>query len=124
MTEKLIIDFLNKTRSDQLEWEELFEQKRVINFWKRHIKKVDKFDEAQIREIRRGFESGLTIKQIEFYAKPKFKVEQMSVLRHFFEFTVTAEEAKICNECFDPSQMTEILQGIYDGLTLEQVKVY
>lgn len=43
------------------------------------------FNENQIREIRQGFENGLSTEQIQFYADSKFDCEYMHQIRDISE---------------------------------------
>ena len=44
--------------------------------------------------MRKGFENGLTIEEIELYANPKYDWEQMREIRESFRNGLTMEEVK------------------------------
>jgi hypothetical protein len=46
-------------------------------------------------EIRKGFEKGLTIEQVKFYANPKFDYRLMREMRYDFEDGLTMEQIKL-----------------------------
>ena len=53
------------------------------NFIKQ-CKKSRKFNEYQMTEIIKGFEDGLSMEQVQFYAKPEFDENEMEVIRWRF----------------------------------------
>ena len=63
----------------------------------------------QIKEIRLGFQAGLTIEQIKIYAKSELSWEQMRQIRLAFKAGLTIEQIKICAKSeFSPDQMNQI----------------
>ena len=49
------------------------------------------FNEEQMLQIRAGFESGLTIEEVETYAKPEFDNQKMEELRLGIESNISLE---------------------------------
>lgn len=56
------------------------------------ITKGKEFNENQIDEIQEGFENGLSMEQIQFYADSKFDCEYMHQIRLGFENDLTMEQ--------------------------------
>ena len=84
-----------------------------------------KFDNYQMWEIRKGFENELTMKQVQFYANPKFDGWQMNEIREGFNNGLSMEQVQVySNSKFDWEQMDEIRLGFKHGLTMEQVQSY
>ena len=53
-----------------------------------------KFDIEQTRQISYGFEDGLTMEEVKFYAKPEIHEDKMYKIRKDFESGLTIEEVK------------------------------
>jgi hypothetical protein len=85
-----------------------------------------KFNGDQIYQIRRGFENGLSDKQVELYAKPEFEDDQMRAIRSGFEEDgLTIEQAKVfAKPEFNRNQMDEIKQGFKNALPMDKVMFY
>lgn len=88
--------------------------------------KKDGFDYDQITQINWGFRGGLSIEQIQFYAKKEFHWYQMNGIRLGFEYKLTCEQIKLyAKPEFDSEQMNQIRLGFCeDDLTIEQVLLY
>ncbi len=82
-----------------------------------------KFNGAQLREIRHGFDYGLTMDQVKVYADPKFNKYQMEEIRLSFENGLTTEQVKLyANPRFDDFQMNRIYWDLKNGMSIEEVK--
>lgn len=83
------------------------------------------FVRYEMEEIKKGFENGLTVEQVAFYAREEFKFHKMREIRKGFENGLTMEQVKLyAREEFEASQMEEIRLGFQDGLSMEQVAFY
>ena len=112
------------------------------------------FDENQIEEIVRGLENGLTIDEVKIYAKSNLYFDQMEQIRLGLEHQLTEEQIKIianpdlqryeslliriCYEYnvpqneiddllskkFDEWETWEIVAGLKNGLTIDEIKTY
>lgn len=75
------------------------------------------FNENQIREIRQGFENGLSTEQIQFYADSKFDCEYMHQIRLGFENDLTMEQVQVyAKPEFSKMQMEQLRWGVQNGL--------
>lgn len=83
------------------------------------------FNEYQMRGIRRGFNEGLSIEQISVYAKPEFSCVQMSEIESGFKKGLSIEQISMyAKPEFYDYQMYQIRKGFEKGLSIEQVDVY
>lgn len=83
------------------------------------------FVRYEMEEIKKGFENGLTVEQVAFYAREEFKFHKMREIRKGFENGLTMEQVKLyAREEFEASQMEEIRLGFQNGLSMEQVAFY
>ena len=74
-------------------------------------------------------ENGLTIEQVAVYTDPKFNYDQMRQIRLGFwtslTMCLTMEQVAIyADPKFDSSQMCEIRMGLENHLSMEQVALY
>lgn len=83
------------------------------------------FNEYQMREIRCGFNEGLSIEQVSVYAKPEFTCVQMSEIESGFKKGLSIEQISMyAKPEFYDYQMNQICRGFKNGLSMEQVSVY
>lgn len=83
------------------------------------------FGYGQIVNIRRGLEGGLSKEQVQLYAKPEFGSWQMAQIRKGFENGLSDEQVQFyAKPEFECWQMEEIRVGFQNGLTFEQVELY
>lgn len=86
------------------------------------------FDEHQMEQIRQALENNLTKEQVGIIADPNLKAWYMLELRNAFEkgITIKTLERLILPNIndFQPSQIFQIVDGLYKGLTVEQVESY
>ena len=78
------------------------------------MKKINEFNNEQIKEIKEGFENGLSYEQIGMYAKPEFCCEQMATIRIGLEEGL--DVSIYAKPEFDWTQMEEIRLGLGKGL--------
>jgi hypothetical protein len=90
-----------------------------------------KFDWKRMKEIKAGFENGLSEEQINLYANSKFDENQMYAIKKGFENGLSLEQIQIyakpefyASEFIKYSQMHQIRLGLEHGLTTEQVQTY
>ena len=108
----------------------LVEGKKENEEFIKQCEESGKFDDDQMRQIRRGFEDGLTLKKVKIYADPKYEWGQMMELEMALAAGRTMEQIKLsADPKFDYSQMWAIQEG-FEGrfgraiLSVEQVKFY
>lgn len=78
-----------------------------------------------MREIRCGFNEGLSIEQVSVYAKPEFTCVQMSEIESGFKKGLSIEQISMyAKPEFYDYQMNQICRGFKNGLSMEQVSVY
>ena len=89
-------------------------------------KNSGKFDDCQMYQIRKGFEEGLTFKQVKIYAKPEIQHDQMEQILWGFIDGLTMEQVKLyVKPEFKSAQMFEIRLGFeQNNLTMEEIKLY
>ena len=110
-----IIARLNRKANNLTEEQEKFIQE---------CEESGKFDEAQMYEIFEGFfVNRLPMEQVKIYADTKFDSKQMKEIREGFENGLTIDQVKLyANPNFDDFQMYHIRDSFEDGLTIEEVK--
>lgn len=83
------------------------------------------FNDEQMAEIRKGFESGLSVEQVSVYAKPEFNEYQMRGIRRGFNEGLSIEQISVyAKPEFSCVQMSEIESGFKKGLSIEQISMY
>jgi len=90
--------------------------------------------DEQMKQIREGFQDGLTNYQVKRYAKPEFDDWQMKEIieeffkKGFFRDSLTKDQTELvkfyANPEFTVDQMHEIRKGFEHGLTKEQLDLY
>lgn len=69
-----------------------------------------------MREVREGFESGLALEQVGYYAKPEFTSLQMQEIRKGFAEGLSMEQVKAYADPRDDfEKMAEIREGLKIG---------
>ncbi len=91
------------------------------------------FTSNQMWQIKTGHQNGLTFSQIKRYAKPYYSVNEMTIYRIGLENGHSAKEIKqtikefndiLENNCFSDEQLKKVRFGLYDNLSIKQIKVY
>ena len=77
------------------------------------ITKGQRFIKFQISQIKSGLECGLSMEQVQVYAKPKYNFLQMEQIRLGFEQRLSEEQVQMYTDSeFACTQMEEIREGI------------
>jgi hypothetical protein len=83
------------------------------------------FNDKQMKEIRLGFEHGLSIEQIKIYAKPEFDYNVMNQIREALLKNIPEQIINfIIENGFDSIQIENIINGIENQLSLNEIKIY
>ncbi len=91
------------------------------------------FTSNQMWQIKAGHQNGLTLSQIKRYAKPYYSVNEMTIYRIGLENNTNIQEIKntikefnqiIDQNCFSDEQLKKVRFGLYDNLSIRQIKVY
>lgn len=88
------------------------------------------YDYHQMEELRLGLEHKLSTEEVTFYSNPDFKRWQMYQIRLLLEWNATLENKYTLEDFnfitpeFNSEQLMQIMQGLKDGLTLNEVKIY
>lgn len=91
----------------------------------RRCERSYKYNREEMEEIRLALELKLTPKQIIFIANPDLKWYEMELVRVCYEKGIPQNEIKeLLNKGFGEERMSEILQGLKEGLTIDEIKVY
>ncbi len=91
------------------------------------------FTSQQMWQIKTAAQEGLSFRKIIKFAKPYYTVSEMTIYRlglgcNKSEREITSDirgyNQIIAHQVFSDEQLKKIRQGFYQGLTLEQIKVY
>ena len=74
------------------------------------IKKASQKEAVKDKQVREAFENGLTVEQVELFARPEFTKLKMYQLRLAFEKGLSIEQVKvIANPKFSSNKMMDLI---------------
>ena len=119
------IEFRSKTKKLLESFQKhLNEDVEEDNFIKQ-CEESGQFYNTQMEQIREGFKNGLSMEQVQVYAKKNFNWEQMQRIRESFEEGLSIEQVQVfAKSKFNVYQMYEIKKGFENGLSIEEVQTY
>lgn len=91
------------------------------------------FTSNQMWQIKTGHQNGLTHSQIKRFAKPYYSVNEMTIYRiglennqseQIIRHTIKEFNQILEDNCFSDEQLKKVRFGLYDNLSIEQIKVY
>lgn len=83
------------------------------------------FCPGQLKQIRYGFESGLSFEQVELYAYHDMNSTCMEIIRNGLMNKSIADKVYIyAKQCYDATQMEEIKKGLEQGYPINIINIY